>query len=218
MAAEIEDIRDKMGKMTNINMAALEDKEVFEARLKLLLEQKDDLEAARIYMEEAIRKINVTARSRLQATYEVVRGAFQEIFRQLFEGGRSDLILEEDKDILESGLEIVAQPPEKKLQHINLLSGGERAMTSIAFIFALFRVQPSPFYLLDEIDAPLDGQNIGRFIRLLKSRCGEAQFIIITHNKQTIAEADVIYGITMEESGVSKVVSVKFARETQAEG
>ncbi|HPJ71148.1 MAG TPA: AAA family ATPase, partial [bacterium] len=141
------------------------------------------------------------------------RNSFRDIFRQLFEGGKADLVLDNEKDILDSGLEIVAQPPGKKLQHINLLSGGERAMTTIAFIFALFKVQPSPFYLLDEIDAPLDGVNISRFVHLLKSRSGEAQFIIITHNKQTIAEADVLYGITMEESGVSKVVSVKFSPE-----
>ncbi|HOO76609.1 MAG TPA: chromosome segregation protein SMC [bacterium] len=213
MAGEAESIKEKMAKMTNINLAALEDKEVFDARLKLLLEQKEDLESARIHIEEAIRKINITARERLAATFDIVRNSFRDIFRQLFEGGKADLVLDNEKDILDSGLEIVAQPPGKKLQHINLLSGGERAMTTIAFIFALFKVQPSPFYLLDEIDAPLDGVNISRFVHLLKSRSGEAQFIIITHNKQTIAEADVLYGITMEESGVSKVVSVKFSPE-----
>ena len=213
MAEELEGIREKMSRMTNINMAALEDKEVFESRLQLLLEQKEDLAASRLHIEEAIKKINVTARERLSATYDLVRASFRDIFRQLFDGGRADLVLDGEKDILESGLEIVAQPPGKKLQHINLLSGGERAMTTIAFIFALFRVQPSPFYILDEIDAPLDGLNISRFVRLLKSRSTEAQFLIITHNKQTIAEADVLYGITMEESGVSKVVSVRFARE-----
>lgn len=211
LTGEIDRIREKMGRMTNVNLAALEDKENYEARFTLLVEQKEDLEAAARDINQAIAKINVTAREKLQATYDIVRRNFQELFSRLFGGGQADLILDDDGDILEAGLDIIAQPPGKKLSHISLLSGGERALTTIALIFALFKVQPSPFYILDEIDAPLDEANIGRFVQLLKDLMTESQFIIITHNKQTISEADILYGITMEESGVSKVVSVRLA-------
>ena len=211
MAEEIEILRDKMGRMTDVNLAALADKENYESRFTMLTEQKADLEAAARDIEEAISRINVTAREKLQTTYDIVRKHFQDIFRHLFGGGKADLILDIEKDILESGLDIIAQPPGKKLSHISLLSGGERALTTIALIFALFKVQPSPFYILDEIDAPLDEANIGRFVTLLKTLASEAQFLIITHNKLSISEADILYGITMEESGVSKVVSVRLA-------
>ena len=211
MNEEIELLRDKMGHMTDVNLAALADKETYESRFTTLTEQKDDLEAAAKDIEEAISRINVTAREKLQATYDIVRKHFQDIFFHLFGGGKADLILDVEKDILDSGLDIIAQPPGKKLSHISLLSGGERALTTIALIFALFKVQPSPFYILDEIDAPLDEANIGRFVTLLKTLASEAQFIIITHNKLSISEADILYGITMEESGVSKVVSVRLA-------
>jgi len=207
---EIEKLNLKMEKMSNVNLAALESKENFEDRLKHLLEQKSDLEAAQANIESAIKKINVTAREKLSRTFEVVRDHFRQIFSRLFEGGRADLILDNEADILESGMDIVAQPPGKKLSNISLLSGGEKALTTIALIFSLFKVQPSPFYLLDEIDAPLDEANIGRFIELLKGFVSESQFLVITHNKRSISAADVLYGITMEESGVSKVVSVKF--------
>lgn len=211
MAEEIEELREKMSRMTDVNLAALTDKENYESRFNMLTEQKEDLESAARDISEAISRINVTAREKLQATYDLVRSQFQNIFSHLFNGGKADLILDEEKDILESGLDIIAQPPGKKLAHISLLSGGERALTTIALIFALFRVQPSPFYILDEIDAPLDEANIGRFVTLLKSLSSESQFIIITHNKLSISEADILYGITMEESGVSKVVSVRLA-------
>lgn len=211
MAEEIETLRDKMGRMTDVNLAALADKENHESRFTMLTEQKADLDAAARDIEEAISRINVTAREKLQITYDIVRKHFQDIFQHLFGGGKADLILDIEKDILESGMDIIAQPPGKKLSHISLLSGGERALTTIALIFALFKVQPSPFYILDEIDAPLDEANIGRFVTLLKTLSSEAQFLIITHNKLSISEADILYGITMEESGVSKVVSVRLA-------
>ncbi|MEA1927673.1 MAG: hypothetical protein U9N73_05655, partial [Candidatus Auribacterota bacterium] len=218
MVEEIEFLRDKMGRMTDVNLSALADKENYESRHALLTEQKDDLEAAARDIEEAITRINVTAREKLQVTYDTVREHFREIFAHLFGGGKADLILDNEKDILESGLDIIAQPPGKKLSHISLLSGGERALTTIALIFALFKVQPSPFYILDEIDAPLDEANIERFVDLLKTLISEAQFIIITHNKRSISEADILYGITMEESGVSKVVSVRLASGKKPQG
>ena len=144
----------------------------------------------------------------------MVREEFRRLFSELFQGGEADLILTDEKDILESGLDIIAQPPGKKQSHLSLLSGGEKAMTSIALIFSLFKVQPSPFYLLDEIDAPLDEANIGRFVRLLRELVKSAQFVVITHNKRTIREADILYGITMQESGVSKIISVKLGEPT----
>jgi len=208
---EMERLQGKMDRMTNVNLAALEEKESYQERFTLLTEQHGDLEAAARDIEEAITKINVTAREKLQETYDTVRANFRRLFSHLFGGGQADLILDNEKDILDSGLDIIAQPPGKKLSHISLLSGGERALTTIALIFALFQVQPSPFYILDEIDAPLDEANIGRFAALLKSLVKDAQFIIITHNKRSISEADILYGITMEESGVSKVVSVRLA-------
>lgn len=208
---EVESLRGKMERMSNVNLAALEEKDGYQERFSHLTEQYDDLEAAARDIEEAITRINVTAREKLQVTYDTVRSHFREIFSRLFGGGKADLILDNEKDILESGLDIIAQPPGKKLSHISLLSGGERALTTIALIFALFKVQPSPFYILDEIDAPLDEANIVRFISLLKDLVREAQFIIVTHNKRSISEADILYGITMEESGVSKVVSVRLA-------
>ncbi|MCX6348545.1 MAG: chromosome segregation protein SMC [Candidatus Aureabacteria bacterium] len=206
---EIEKLRKKMEGMTDVNLGALQEKESYESRYKHLTEQKADLEGARADIEEAIKKINLTARERLRETYDRVRANFRTLFSELFQGGQADLILQDSADILDAGLEIVAQPPGKRLSHISLLSGGERAMTTIALIFALFMVQPSPFYILDEIDAPLDEANIGRFIILLKHLVKSSQFLIITHNKRSIREADILYGITMEESGVSKVVSVK---------
>ncbi len=215
--SDIEQIKEKMDRMTNVNLAALEDKENYEERFNLLTEQKGDLSAAIRDIEEAITKIDVTAREKLQATYDTVRQHFQVLFSHLFGGGKADLVLDNEKDILESGLDIIAQPPGKKLSHISLLSGGERALTTIALIFALFKVQPSPFYILDEIDAPLDEANIGRFVNLLKELVSESQFIIITHNKRSISEADILYGITMEESGVSKVVSVRLGEGEKAE-
>ncbi len=208
---ELDKIKDEMSRMGMVNLAALEGKENLEERLAHLTGQRDDLVGARADLESAIRKINVTAREKLEATYNAVRENFRSLFKVLFSGGKADLILDNEKDILESGLEIVAQPPGKKLANLSLLSGGEKALTTIALIFALFRIQPSPFYILDEMDAPLDESNIGRFVRLLREFSAHSQFVIITHNKRTISEADILYGITMEERGVSKVVSVKLA-------
>ena len=206
---DMEEVKLRLEKMPNVNLAALEEQESYEARLRLLTEQQADLEGSTRNLEAAIKKINITAGDKLRRTYEVVREEFRRLFSELFQGGEADLVLTDEKDILESGLEIVAQPPGKKQAHISLLSGGEKAMTSIALIFSLFKVQPSPFYLLDEIDAPLDEANIGRFITLLRELVKSAQFVVITHNKRTIREADILYGITMQESGVSKIISMK---------
>ena len=214
IGTELEELKTSMDKMGMVNLAALESKETLEKRLSHLTGQRDDLVGARADLEAAIRKINITAREKLEATYQAVRENFQRIFQELFSGGKADLVLDQETDILEAGLDIKAQPPGKKLSHISLLSGGEKALASIALVFALFKVQPSPFYILDEIDAPLDESNIARFVRLLREFSRLSQFIIITHNKRTISEADILYGITMEESGVSKVVSVKLGQKS----
>src|SRR5204863_770478 len=139
-----------------------------------------------------------------------IRENFQRMFTEVFGGGKADLILTDEGDVLESGIEIVARPPGKQLQSISLLSGGEQTMTAVALLFSIYQVKPSPFCLLDELDAPLDESNINRFVRVLQRFLAQSQFIIITHNKRTIGMADVLYGVTMQEHGVSKIVSVKF--------
>jgi chromosome segregation protein len=143
-------------------------------------------------------------------TFEKIRDNFRAMFTEVFGGGKADLLLVGDGDALESGIDIVARPPGKQLQTISLLSGGEQTMTAVALLFSIYQVKPSPFCVLDELDAPLDESNINRFVRVLQRFLAHSQFIVITHNKRTIGMADVLYGVTMEERGISKIVSVKF--------
>ncbi|MEI6078694.1 MAG: hypothetical protein WCS94_24170, partial [Verrucomicrobiota bacterium] len=166
---------------------------------------------------QVIAKINTTTKQLFQETFAKVRENFQGMFTELFGGGKANLILSDENDPLESGIEIVAKPPGKQLQSITLLSGGERTLTATALLFSIYMVKPSPFCVLDELDAPLDESNINRFIRVLQRFIKLSQFVVITHNKRTIGMADALYGITMEEHGISKVVSVKFSpREESA--
>ncbi len=143
-------------------------------------------------------------------TFEKIRANFQVMFTEIFGGGKADLLLVDEGDVLESGIDIMARPPGKQLQSISLLSGGEQTMTAVSLLFSIYQVKPSPFCVLDELDAPLDESNINRFIRILQRFLVHSQFIIITHNKRTIGMADVLYGVTMQEQGVSRIVSVKF--------
>ena len=161
-------------------------------------------------MKETIKDINIESRRRFSEMYELINENFKNVFSTLFEGGEAKLVLTESEDLLSAGVDIVAQPPGKKLQNINLLSGGEKALTAISLIFAIFLVKPSPFCFLDEVDAPLDDVNVVRFTGLITSLSYDSQFIIITHNKKTMEIGDLLYGVTMVEPGISKTVSVEF--------
>jgi chromosome segregation protein len=186
-------------------------------RFEFLTKQQSDLLEAKSQLMNTITKINRSTRQMFLETFNKVSEEFRIYFRALFGGGEAQLILMDPENVLESGIEIVAKPPGKKLQNISLLSGGEKTLTAIALIFGVFKVNPSPFCVLDEIDAALDESNVGRFSYLLKEFAKIAQFIVITHNKKTIANSDVMYGITMPETGISRIVSVKFSEEKEKE-
>jgi chromosome segregation protein len=198
----------KLDSLGPVNLAAVEEYEEKKERFEFLTSQKDDLVAARAELEEAIRKINRRARKMFIETFELVKGHFSSIFEVLFEGGQADLHLGEGSDPLEADIIIRARPKGKRIQDISLLSGGERALTALALLFALYKAKPSPFCIFDEVDAPLDDSNIQRFVRMLRKFSEDTQFIIITHNKRTMEAADQLFGITMEEKGVSRIVSV----------
>ncbi len=203
---ELQRILDEMGE---VNLMAIDEYAGMEERFTFLSAQKDDLEDSLRSLQQAIQRINRTTRQRFQETYDLVNAKFQEVFPRLFCGGRAELRLTNEEDLLETGIDIIVQPPGKKLQNVTLLSGGEKALTAVALIFSIFMIKPTPFCLLDEVDAPLDDANIGRFNDMVREMCAVSQFIIITHNKATMQVADTLYGITMEEPGASKVVSVR---------
>ncbi len=207
---EIDDLRRKIANLGNVNLEALEELEQLEGRHGALASQYKDLSEAKAALERIIERINADSRRLFSETLETVRGHFQTLFRDLFGGGRADILLEEGTDILESGVEIVARPPGKEPRSISLLSGGEKTLTCVALLLAMFRSRPSPFCVLDEVDAALDEANIDRFAKVLKDFLVLTQFIIVTHSKKTMTCADTIYGVTMQESGVSKQVSVRF--------
>ncbi len=209
-------LRSKLEQMGPVNLVAIEEHQELQERFTFLTTQQQDLLLAKDDLHKAITKINRTTRELFIETFQKIQVEFRSMFRMLFGGGDAELLLIDQSDILESGIEIIARPPGKKPQSITLLSGGERSMTAIALLFAIFKVKPSPFCVLDEMDAALDESNIDRFCRVLRDFVKTSQFIMITHNKKTISVADVMYGITMEESGVSKIVSVKFSQESEA--
>ncbi|HEY1792313.1 MAG TPA: chromosome segregation protein SMC [Opitutaceae bacterium] len=210
---EVDALRQRMGGMGAVNLVAIEEYSELRQRHDFLKNQSDDLAKARAELIAAIDEINRTSQKQFELTFEQIRKNFEYTFQTLFGGGRANIELVQSEDILESGIDIVAQPPGTKLKGISLLSGGQRTLTAVALLFALYLVKPSPFCLLDELDAPLDESNIGRFTELLKKFVKDSQFIIITHNKRTVASAKAIYGVTMEERGVSKTVSMRFNQE-----
>jgi len=208
---QVNQMQEKIDSMGPVNLVAIDEYQEVEERFAFLSTQHEDLVTAKKELEEVVARIDKQSREMFTETFEKVRANFQKLFPDLFGGGRADLILTEEEDVLEAGVEIVASPPGKKLHRIGLLSGGEQTMTAVALLFSLYQVKPSPFCVLDELDAPLDDANIERYVHKLKEFLVHSQFIVITHSKRTIAAADVLYGVTMQERGVSRIVSVKFS-------
>jgi chromosome segregation protein len=206
----VRDLRNRLDNFGAINMLALEELSETEERLEFLSSQMQDVVDSITATEEALREIKKRSRERFRAAFEAINANFSEFFRELFGGGSGEMVLMESDDVLDAGVEIVAQPPGKRLQNMLLLSGGEKAMTAIALVLAIFRYRPSPFCLLDEVDAPLDDANVGRFVGRIDEMSENTQFIVITHNKSTMEAAKALYGVTMQEAGVSRVVSVRF--------
>jgi chromosome segregation protein len=211
----IADLRTQLDNMGPVNLDAVHEYDELEERYKFLEAQNNDLTNSRRELLDVIAQINSTTRKLFSETFAQVRINFREIFLELFGGGRADLSLLDENDPLNCGIEISAKPPGKQLQTVSLLSGGERSMVAVALLFAIYMVRPSPFCILDEVDAAMDEGNINRFIRVLDRFIEQSQFIIITHNKRTIAKADVLYGVTMEERGVSKLVGMKLTAPRQ---
>ncbi len=207
---EIAELRRKINNIGNVNLDALDELDALELRYESLSGQYGDLCDAKESLEKIISRINIDSRRMFADTLEVVRGHFQTLFRKLFGGGHADIIIDDETDLLESGIEIVARPPGKEPRSISLLSGGEKTLTCVALLLAIFRSKPSPFCVLDEVDAALDEANIERFITVLKEFLEWTQFIVVTHSKKTMTCANTLYGVTMQESGVSKRVSVHF--------
>jgi chromosome segregation protein len=196
-----------------INMRALEEYKELDQRYQFLNGQRLDIEKSIADTQKAISEINRRSVEQFEEAFQAIRKNFQESFQILFGGGQCDLKLLDDADVLESGIDIIAQPPGKRLQNVLLLSGGEKALTALALLIAIFRYRPSPVCVLDEVDAPLDDANVNRFTRLLQELSHDTQFIIITHNKNTMEIAQSLYGITMEEPGVSKLIGVDFRHQ-----
>jgi chromosome segregation protein len=214
--AQVEDLRQKIDQMGPINVDALQEYNELKERYDILSAQQSDINESVSNLKATIAKLDGETRELFSEAFNAIHEKFKEVFALLFEGGRAELVLLDESNILESGIEIIAQPRGKKFQSISLLSGGERALTAIALLFAAFLVKPSPFCMLDEVDAPLDEANVTRFTRLIREMSSRSQFITITHNKRTMEMADALYGITMEEPGCSRVVSVKLREPVMA--
>jgi chromosome segregation protein len=196
--------------MGSVNTDALEDLEELEGRFEHLESQRRDLVEAKATLEEIVRRIDAESQRLFSVSFNTIQAHFKDMFRKLFGGGEGDIILEDPDDVLDCAIDIVARPPGKELRSLSLLSGGEKTLTAVALVMAIFKSNPSPFCVLDEVDAALDDANIERFTSLLVEFTQTTQFIMITHRKRTMTVADVIYGVTMEQPGVSKRISVKF--------
>lgn len=217
LETQVAELRAKLEAMGPVNLVAIEEHRELEERYQFLTNQQSDLTSAKTQLMDLIRQINKTTTEMFAQTFDAVNRNFQEMFTKLFGGGSAKLVLIDDGDVLESGIEIIARPPGKKLQTVSLLSGGERTMTAVALLFSLYQVKPSPFCVLDELDAALDDANIGRFVKTVQGFLENSQFVVITHNRQTISAARMLYGVTMEQQGVSKIVSVKFSEHETRE-
>ncbi len=208
-------LQQKVDAIGPVNLVAIEEYEETEQRFQFLTGQHDDLVKAKDELHEVLNRINTQTREMFVATFTQIQENFRAMFQEIFGGGSADLVLADEGNVLESGIDIVARPPGKRLQSISLLSGGEQTMTAVALLFSIYQVKPSPFCVLDELDAPLDESNINRFLKVLQRFLEYSQFIIITHNKRTISTADLLYGVTMQERGVSRLVSVKFHKDNE---
>lgn len=204
----LETLRAKLGRLGEVNVGAIDELQELEQRAQFLETQKEDLERSLADLERTIQRLNRASRTRFAETFAAVNEKFQAVLPRLFRGGEASLVLTDEHNLLETGVEIIVRPPGKRLDTVTLLSGGEKALVAVSLIFSLFLINPTPFCFLDEVDAPLDDANIGRFANLVRETSEHSQFIVITHNKRTMQAADVLYGVTMEEPGVSKVISV----------
>ena len=207
---EIKDLRGKISRLGNVNVDAIEEQAELEDRYEFLSAQVEDLNESKLQLEHLINKINKESREKFVVTFEEVRKKFQILFRKLFGGGKADILLEDPDDVLESGIEIMAKPPGKETRSISLLSGGEKTLTAMGLLFAVFKSKPSPFCILDEVDAALDEANNERFNMIVQEFRQQSQFVIITHSKRTMSIAEVLFGVTMQTRGVSKKISVQF--------
>ena len=214
---EITRLRGKIERLGNVNLEAIESQENLQKRYEFLSSQVEDLNSSKAQLQQLINRLNKKSREKFAQTFEQIRLHFQQLFRKLFGGGKADIVLEEAEDILEAPIEIIARPPGKETMSISLLSGGEKSLTAIALLFAVFKAKPSPFCFLDEVDAALDEANNERFNMLIREFQKGSQFIIITHAKRTMSIADVLFGITMQTRGVSKKISVRFDQFDQIE-
>ena len=214
---ELQKFKTRREKIGLVNLGAITEYEEQKKRLDFLETQKKDLVDSADSLKKAISTINKTSRERFIETFNIVNEKFREVFQLFFSGGEAELRLIDEANPLETGIEIVAQPPGKRLQNVSLLSGGEKALTFISLLFSVFLIKPSPFCLLDEVDAPLDEANLMRLNNFIKKLSDKTQFLVITHANRTMAAADVLYGITMEEAGVTKIVSVKLKEEESKE-
>jgi chromosome segregation protein len=213
----LDQLRQSLHRLGSVHLGVLEEYEEQKERYDFLCQQRDDLVIAAEDLKKTLNLIDRTARKMFSETFAQIREKFQETYARFFPGGEADLKLEENVDPLEAGIEITARPRGKRLQSITLLSGGEKALTAISLLFAIYLVKPSPFCILDEVDAPLDDTNISRFVRVLKEFAQTTQFIVVTHNKITMAAADTLHGVTMPEEGVSQLVSVRVEEDILGE-
>jgi chromosome segregation protein len=211
-------LREKVDALGEVSLTAIDEAKEVGERFTFLTAQKQDLEDSLRKLRSAIERIDRASKERFRETFQLVNERFQQVFPRLFRGGYAELQLVEDpaSPSAEPGVEIVAEPPGKKLVSVNLLSGGEKALTAVSLIFAIFLIKPTPFCLLDEVDAPLDEANVGRYNEMVREMSRTSQFIVITHNKRTMEVADALYGVTMEEPGISKTVSVKLSAQAGA--